>query len=380
MTPKLKFPRHSALHRELHRRVDAWFHESGRSRTGGLRMVIKTFLILAWLAASYILLVGFANTWWQATLAVISVGLATSGVGFSIMHDGGHRSYSSRTWLNRLTFYCLDLIGGSSFYWNQKHNRIHHHYTNIDGVDEDIEAQPWLRLAPSQTLRPWHRWQHWFAWALYSFLPVKWVLYDDFSNLVRGKVGNNPVPRPKARELVFLLLGKVWFLSLVFVVPLVLGHSILAILGLYVLFNIVNGVSMAVVFQMAHCVEEAEMVQIPADGRLPLGWLEHQLATTVDFAPGNPVVGWFVGGLNYQIEHHLFPRVSHVHYPELAEIVQTACAEYDVAYRCNPSVWQALGSHCRFLKRMGAQTGAPVVEDAPSESEAEPNEAVAGAA
>lgn len=373
-TSKVKFPRHSEFHRELNRRVDAWFHDTGRSRSGGARLIFKSLCILAWIVGSYIYMVGFASTWWQATLALVSLGLAASAVGFNIMHDGGHRSYSRRTWVNKLTAYCLDLIGGSSYYWNHKHNRIHHHYTNVDGIDEDIEAQPWLRLAPSQALRPWHRWQHWFAWALYSFLPVKWVLYDDFSNLVRGKVGNNPVPRPKPRELLALLFGKVWFLCLAFVVPLWLGHSILAILALYTLFNIVNGVSMAVVFQLAHCVEEAELVQIPrGDQRLPQGWLEHQLATTVNFAPGNPIVGWYVGGLNYQVEHHLFPRVSHVHYPALAKIVAAACEEHGVRYRSNPGVWQALVSHCRYLKRMGKETWAP-------SAETPLNETVAGAA
>lgn len=352
-----KFPRHSAFHRTLKKRVDAWFEETGRSRDGGARLIVKAVVILAWLATSYVLLVGFAATWWQALLAVTSLGLAASAVGFNIMHDGGHQSFSRHRWLNRLTASALDMIGGSSFIWNQQHNKIHHHYTNIDGTDDDIVLDPWVRLAPSQPMRPWQRWQWLYAWPLYSWLPPKWLFWDDYMSLLRGKLGDKPIPRPKGRELALLIGGKLWLYGLLFAIPLLLGHSFAAIAGLFVVYSIVHGVTLSVVFQLAHCVEEARIVEKAEAGeRMPLGWTEHQLATTVDFCPKNRLINWYVGGLNFQIEHHLFPRISHVHYPALAPLVQATCEEHGIAYNVNPTLFAALRSHARFLYRMGRET------------------------
>lgn len=338
----------------MNRRIDAYFDESGRPRDGGRRMIAKSLFILAWLLVSYLALVLFAENWWQVGLAAVSLSLAVAGVGFNIQHDGGHDAYSGKRGGNALSALSLDLIGGSSYVWRFKHTLLHHHFTNLDGVDEDVDSAPFLRLAPTQPRRFWHRLQHWYAWPLFGFLPIKWAHVDDYLAVARGRIGRQPIPRPGARDLTLLLCGKLVFLTWVFVVPLLLGHSFLTVLAFYGLCSLMTGICLAVVFQLAHCVEEAEFPVTPAGGgRAELPWVEHQLATTVDFAPRNRFLTWYLGGLNFQVEHHLYPRISHLHYPALAPIVAGTCRDFGIAHRVHDGFWPAIASHVRHMRNLG---------------------------
>lgn len=350
----VKYPGHSPLYLELKDRVDGYFAETGADRAGGGRLLLKTAAILAWLVASYVVLVFVAATWWQGLLAAASVGLAVAGVGFNVQHDGGHGAYSSNRFVNALSALSLDLIGGSSYVWSFKHTVLHHHFTNVRGADEDIESAPFLRLAPGQKHYWFHRFQHWYAWLLFGFLPPKWAFYDDMKTLVNGKIGAQRIPRPDAKQTALLLLGKLAYVSWVLIIPLLAGHSLLAIVGVYAYASLITGITLAVVFQLAHCVEEAEFRDAPPEGeKLDRPWAEHQLATTVDFAPKSRFLTWYLGGLNFQVEHHLFPRVSHVHYPRLAAIVRDVCGRHGTLYRSHEKFLVALRSHVRHLRNLG---------------------------
>jgi len=219
-------------------------------------------------------------------------------------------------------------------------------------MDDDLDAAPFLRLAPTQPLRPIHRFQHLYVWFLLAFFPLKWALYDDFRSLARQRVGFRPVPRPRGYDLALFVLGKLVFVSWAIVIPISL-HPLGPMVLTFGLVSTVSGVVLATVFQLAHCVEEAEHHPTPADQRLGTSWAEHQLATTVDFAPDNALLCWYLGGLNHQVEHHLFPKVSHVHYRRLHPIIKQVCKENGVRHRTNPTLIQAIASHVRFLKRMG---------------------------
>ena len=355
----VKYPPHSPLRAELQRRVEAHFRGKSFGPEGGLRLGLKSGLILAWWLGSYLLLVFWAHGFWQVSLLAASLGLAVAGIGFNIQHDGGHGSCSRRRLGNRLSSLALDLMGGSSYFWHFKHNVLHHHFTNVDGVDDDLQAGPLLRLAEGQRRRWFHRFQHWYIWLLYAFLPPKWQLYDDWSTLATGRIGDQPVPRPRGWDLGLLFLGKVVFVTWAFAVPLTM-HSVGSVLLVYSFCALVTGVTLGTVFQLAHCVEEAGFSRIPArDERMARAWAEHQLATTVDFAPGNRWLTWYLGGLNFQVEHHLFPRVSHIHYRALAPVIRSVCVEFRVPHHSHETMWGALRSHVRYLKRMGRRSLAP---------------------
>jgi linoleoyl-CoA desaturase len=316
-------------------------------------MYLKTAIIGGWFVASYALLVFCVGTGWLALPLAILLGLSMAAVGFNIQHDGGHRAYSNRRWINKLMALSLDLLGGSSYIWARKHNSIHHSYANITGHDDDIDVGLLARLSPHQRRLKFHRLQHFYLWALYGLLPIKWQFYDDFRAMVTGCIGEHQFVQPKGWDLVTFIGGKAVFFSLALVIPLLL-HPVSAVLLFYVTASVVQGVVLSVVFQLAHCVEEAAFPLPRRDtGRMEATWAAHQVETTVDFARGSRLLSWFIGGLNFQIEHHLFPQICHVHYPALSLLVEQTCKEYGLRYVTHETFLAGAASHFRWLRRMG---------------------------
>ncbi len=229
---------------------------------------------------------------WAAALLSVSVGLAMAGVGFSVMHDANHGGTSPNARVNRVLSFTLDLMGASSFLWRFKHNVLHHAYPNLEGLDPDIEAgSPLLRLAPWQSRRWHHRFQHLYVWLLYGLFPLQWWFIDDVRELATGRIGGHQFPPARGRTLVVALAGKALFICWAFVLPAALhpSWSLLLCWGLAI-FTLGN--VLASVFQLAHCVGEAEFIgnrQVESD------WAEHQVATTVDFARANALLGWYLG-------------------------------------------------------------------------------------
>jgi linoleoyl-CoA desaturase len=352
--PRVRFPRDDGFHAEVKRGASAYLEGAGRARWGGGAMHAKTGIILGWFAASYALLLVLGGT--SPVLAValtVSLALATAGIGFSVMHDANHGAYSRSARVNRAWGLALDFVGASSYLWRFKHNVHHHTYANVDGMDADIDAEPFLRLAPSQRLRPFHRYQHVYGWLLYGVLAVKWWFVDDVRDLARGRIGQLPFPRPRGGELAAFLAGKAVFLAWAVVVPVLVFRSGW-VAPLFLLGALTLGVVLATVFQLAHAVPEAEFHAARAgDQRMPTGWAEHQVRATVDFAPSNRLLCWYVGGLNFQIEHHLLPDVCHVHYPALVAGVEAACRAHGVPHRTHPTLRAAIAAHFRFLRALG---------------------------
>lgn len=348
-----KFTGHSDFQTALRKRVDDYFRRTGKSPRDCLAMYLKTAIILGSMAACYILLVFVVQVWWLSVPLAMLLGLILAGIGFNIQHDGGHHAYSDRPWVNRLMAMALDLMGGSSYMWHWKHGVLHHTYVNIADHDTDIDLGILGRLSPHQPRHKFHRWQHLYLWPLYGLIAIKWQLYDDFHDVITGRLANQRVPRPKGWDLVVFLLGKTVFLSLAFVIPL-FYHSWQAVLLHYVIMSLTLGIVISIVFQLAHCVEDADFPE-PEQGTLhvPKTWAEHQAETTVNFSRNSKIAHWLLGGLNFQIEHHLLPRVCHVHYPALAPLVEETCKEYGVRYTFHNTFWGGVRSHYRWLRRMG---------------------------
>jgi len=334
-------------------RVDRYFGEQRLHRTGGRKLAVKAAILSVWLLASYVALVFAAATWWQALPAALSLAFAIAGFGFNVQHDGNHGAFSERPWINKAAGYGLDLVGGSSYFWHAKHNLAHHTYTNVAGADDDIDMGGLARLSLHDKRRSLHRYQQFYMWFLYGFLLLKWQLVDDFRVLLSARVAGRRTARPRGGDLFALILGKAVVLGLAWGLPL-LSHRWPLVAAFYLGVVGLVGIIIGVVFQLAHCVEGAAFSSPAAsDRRLPRDWATHQVESTVNFAPRSRWLTWYVGGLNYQIEHHLFPRVSHVHYPQLAPLVAATSAEHGVKYHCHPSFGAALRSHFRFLRQMG---------------------------
>jgi linoleoyl-CoA desaturase len=339
--------------------VDDYFQQTGKRPRDCPQMYLKTALILGSFAAVYVLVVFVVQSWWLSLPLAMLLGLILAAMGFNIQHDGGHHAYSDLPWVNRLMAMTLDLMGGSSYLWHWKHAVLHHTYVNLNEHDTDIDLGPLARLSPYQKRRPYHRWQHLYLWPLYGLIAIKWQLYDDFRDAIAGKLGNQRVPRPKGWDLAGFLAGKAFFYSIAFVIPLLL-HSWQMVLLHYAVTALALGIVISVVFQLAHCVEEADFPQPePETLHIAKTWAEHQAETTVNFARRSLLANWLLGGLNFQIEHHLLPRICHVHYRALSRVVEATCREFGVRYAAHSSIWAGVRSHYRWLRRMGANEAEP---------------------
>jgi linoleoyl-CoA desaturase len=343
---------------ELRRRVAGYFDDGPRGRDRW-QMYLKTVVILFWLTGAYAVLVFAAATWWQAIPLALLLAGAMATVGFNIGHDGSHAACSRFPWVNRLAAASLDLIGASSYLWKWKHVVLHHTYPNVDGHDTDIDAGVVARLSPHQTRLWHHRWQHLYLWLAYGLTAVRWHLFGDFKEAAVGKIGPHRIPRPTGWDLAGLLLGKTVSIGLLIGLPM-LWHPWWIVLTFYFLVACSTGFFLTVVFQLAHCVGEAHFpVPDPGTDRLSDAWAIHQVQTTVDFARTSRILTWLLGGLNFQVEHHLFPKIGHGHYPAVSRIVEDVCGEYGVPYTTHSTFWGGIVSHYQWLKRMGRPNQVP---------------------
>lgn len=346
--PKTSFARH------LEDRVNQYFDATGQGRRDSARMYLKTSVMLVWLASSYLALVLVVRTPWEAVLGALSLGLAMAGVGFNVQHDGGHGAYSEHAWVNKAMALSLDLLGGTAYFWHFKHNIAHHTHPNVQGHDDDINLGILGRVSPHQKWYPLHRFQCGYLWVVYSMLALEWQTTGEFRNLISKRhVGSTRVPFPRGREQLIFWVGKIVFFGLAFGLPLS-RHSFGQVVGIYVIAAGTLGLVLATVFQLAHCSDRASF-RMPCHGQTSVDrpWAEHQVETAVDFGRSNRWLCWYLGGLNFQVVHHLFPKICHVHYPALAPIIEDVCGEHGVKYFAFPSARAALRSHVRWLRVMG---------------------------
>jgi linoleoyl-CoA desaturase len=336
----------------LTNRVNAYFIENQISKKGNRELYIKTiFWLTLWFGIFFLLysFVSFIPAWLKLSVLPILLGLCSAGIGFNIMHDASHKAYSEKKELNTLFAFTLELVGPSSFLWFTKHVTTHHTYVNTD-YDDDIETGGLIRMSPHQPHKWFHRYQHIYAWYLYGLLAFQWIYYADYKKLFLGKIHKTNLPEMKTKDMIIFVSAKICNLVCFIIIPVFLyGPSALLAWAIY-LFSV--GLIISIVFQLAHVHEHAHFEKTDGDGKLTKNWYEHQVYETLDFATNNKTLSWFLGGLNFQVEHHLFPQVSHVHYKAIQPIVKETCREFNLPYK-EVSLWDALKSHYAHLKKMG---------------------------
>lgn len=295
----------------------------------------------------------------SSTLAVIAAflvaGMGIAGIGMGVMHDANHGSYTRRTNVGYVLTHTLDFLGCSSAIWKLQHNVLHHTYTNIHGHDEDIDAPFVLRFSPHHKLRACHRYQQWYVWFFYGILTLYWVIGKDFiKSRTYLKTGMIPNRRNYWLRQLKLIGIKVFYFGYALVLPLLFSPvSAGWIITGFVLMHVLAGIVLSIVFQLAHVMPASEYPQPEADDTIPSSWFTHQLATTSNFAPRNRALFWFLGGLTNQIEHHLFPQICHVHYPNLSRIVERTAKDFGIPYHVHRSFFGAVREHVRMLNILG---------------------------
>jgi linoleoyl-CoA desaturase len=341
----------------LNQLVNAYFKTNGISRTANANMVIKTIFMFALYFIPYTLTLTTSVTNYGIYLLLcVVMGFGIGGIGLSIMHDANHGAYSNKAWINNLLGYSLNLVGANALNWKIQHNVLHHTYTNVFEVDEDISPRGVLRFAPESPWKSFHRFQHIYAWFLYGLMTIIWVITKDFMRLIRYQK-DGMLAKQKVNvyaEWAILIFTKIFYIGYVFVIPTMIlpfaGWQIL--IGILVM-HYIAGFILGIIFQPAHVVEGTEYFQPDETGSIENTWAIHQLLTTTNFANKNRILSWYVGGLNYQVEHHLFPNICHVHYRDISHIVENTAKEFGVPYKKIDTFMGALVAHGRMLKELG---------------------------
>lgn len=358
MTQNLKFATNQQeFFKTLSQRVNQYFQTNGIERTANSEMVIKTVFMFSLYFVPYFIVMSSATTnVWALWGLCIVMGFGIAGIGLSVMHDANHGSYSTKPWVNTLLGFSLNVIGGHAFNWRVQHNVLHHTYTNVHDVDEDISPRGVLRMAPSSKWLPMHRYQHMYAWVFYGLMTFVWVLVKDFSRLIKYEK-DGLVTRNKSTavaEWVTMLVSKIIYLGYTVALPMVvLPVTWWQVLIGFFTMHYIAGFILAIIFQPAHVIDGTEYPLPDEKGNLENNWAIHQLHTTTNFGHKEKLFSWYVGGLNYQVEHHLFPNICHVHYRKLAAIVEQTAKEFNLPYKTKETFWEALVAHTRQLRILG---------------------------
>jgi linoleoyl-CoA desaturase len=341
----------------LNRRVNQYFKDNKIAKTGNWKLYFKSIIMFTLLIAPFVLILSLnISDWFKLLLAVIN-GVGMAGVGMNVMHDGNHGSYSKNPLVNKLMGGSIYILAGNVFNWKIQHNVLHHTYTNIKDHDEDLEAGIVLRFSKHTKWQPYHRFQHFYSIFLYGLLTLKWAFFTDFIQLTRYQKRNLTYVNSKSHstQWIGLIISKIFYFSIWIMVPiLVFNISWWKVMIGFFVMHYTAGLILSLVFQLAHVIGEADMpLPEKKSGNMKNSWAVHQLKTTVNFSTKNRIVNWFTGGLNHQIEHHIFPHISHIHYTKISEIVKKTAREFNLPYNEYKTTRSAIFSHFKFLKQMG---------------------------
>ena len=349
----LRFTQQRNFRKTVNERVNAYLRDNDIPARDVPAMYLKTAVALAWWLGAYLLLLlGHFPPLVNLILCVVWA-MAIASVGFNVMHDASHNGYSDNPRINRLMSLSGEMLGMSGFRWRTKHNVWHHTYTNIAGFDDDVETYGLMRLTPRASWKPLYKVQAWYFPVVYSMIGFDFIMRDFMMVLIGKSDINHVYPKMSAADKVTFWAGKLFFFLIMFVLPLLVFPWWQVLIG-FLIVMLTVGLVMGVVFQLAHISGDAAFPEpVGNPPHIENEWAVHQVQTTVDFAPRNRLLSWYIGGLNFQIEHHLLPHICHLNYPLLAPIVRATCEEFGIRYVCYPTWRQAFACHWRELRLLG---------------------------
>lgn len=348
-------PDKSPFHKILQKRVNQYFKENNISRYGNHQMVLKTIVLTATYLGPLILMLVIPVAWPLSLLMWTLMGFGLAGVGMSVMHDANHGAYSQKKWVNNIMGASLNLAGGSIFTWKLQHNVLHHTYTNVCGMDDDIEDKLILRFSPHTQKKWYHKIQALYAFFFYGITTLYWVTAKDFIQF--AKYTKNNVNKQNAKEnriaLLKMITAKLVYYIIFLILPIfIFNLPVYQVLIGFFIMHFFAGVTLTTVFQLAHSIEETEHPLPNETGIIEDNWAMHQIRTTANFSRKSKFLTWYLGGLNYQIEHHLFPNICHIHYPKISPIVKEVALEYNLPYVEHKTFFQAFKSHLGLMKKI----------------------------
>jgi len=350
----LRFTQSRDFRKTLNERVNAYLRDNNLPARDVPAMYLKTAFALTWWLGVYLLiLLGHFPPLINVVLCLVWA-MAIASVGFNVMHDANHSGYSDSPRLNRLISLSAEMLGMSGFRWRIKHNVWHHTYTNISGFDDDVETYGLMRLTPRAPWKPFFKIQAWYFPVVYSLIGFDFIMRDFMMVFIGKSDANHVYPKLSAADQVIFWAGKLFFFAIMFALPLLVFPWWQVLIG-FLIVMLTVGLVMGVVFQLAHISGDAAFPEPVGDPlHIDNEWAIHQVETTVDFAPHNWLLNMYIGGLNYQIEHHLLPQICHLNYPRLAPIVRATCEEFGIRYNYYATWREAFGCHWRELRLLGS--------------------------
>jgi linoleoyl-CoA desaturase len=341
--------------RTLNSRVNNYFKENNIQKTGNWKLHLKAVILFAVFLTPYFLILTLNMPFWAQLLLNILMGVGMAGIGMNVMHDGNHGSYSSKSWINKIMGGSIYVLAGNVHNWQVQHNVLHHTYTNIHGHDEDLDAGRIIRFTQNAEWHRFHKFQHYYSFFLYGLLTFNWALTTDFKqmkNYLKRKLSYG-APQSPTKLWTVLVITKIIYVLIWMALPMILGVTWWKVVIGFFVMHYTAGLILSIVFQLAHVVEETSNPVPNEEGEIENTWAIHQLYTTANFAPKNKVINWFTGGLNHQIEHHIFPNISHIHYGKIAEIVKQTAIECNLPYHEFRTMRDAVIAHYKHLKDLG---------------------------
>ena len=343
--------------RTLNKRVNDYFKENKIKKTGNWKLYIKAIFMFALLIVPLVLILTLRESMpaWAQILSMIIIGIGMAGVGMNVMHDANHESFSSKKWVNKLMGSSIYILAGNDYNWKVQHNVLHHTYTNIQGLDEDIDAGRIIRFSKHAKWLKIHKFQKYYSIFLYGLLTINWAITTDFKQTyqyLKRKLSYGKFPNP-ATQWTKMIIGKILYYAIWIVLPLSLGFVWWHVLIGFFIMHYTAGIILSVTFQLAHVMPNTEMPLPDKDGNMDHTWAIHQLYTTSNFAPKNKFVEFYTGGLNHQVEHHIFPHISHVHYKKISKIVYETAKEFNLPYNEYKTFFKAFGEHIKQLNYLG---------------------------
>lgn len=339
----------------LRKRVNEYFEKNNIKKTGNFNMYFKAFVMLCLYFVPFVaILLGLITNTWLVMLAWSVMGVGMAGIGLSIMHDGNHGSISKNKYVNKLLGHTINIVGGSALLWKLQHNVMHHTYTNVEGMDEDIDGPGFLRFSPHHEHKPIHKYQHLFFVFAYGLMTFGWVMWKDYLQANRFRK-NGLIKEKEFRKQMFkIIFWKAMYFLYILVLPIVLFDLpvVTTLVGWFVM-HYVCSIILSLIFQLAHVMPETDFPKADHKNIINKSWTIHQLHTTANFSQKSRLFSWYIGGLNYQIEHHLFSNICHVHYRKISKIVKSTAKEYNVPYYSNGNFVSAIFQHYKELKRLG---------------------------
>ncbi len=352
------------FYKVLRQRVSDYFKINNITRHANTKMVVKTICMFLLYFVPFVLLLTIAENYWFIMGTWILMGVGMAGLGLSVMHDANHGAYSKNDKVNKFIGYIIFFIGGDDVNWRIQHNILHHTYTNVTGVDEDINPGPVMRFSPHEKRKPMHRFQHIYAWFLYGLMTLMWFLSKDYKQAKRyEKMGLTETQNLSYKKHVtIVLISKVLYGAMILGLPLIFSPAPwwFTLIGFFIM-EFIAGVTLGAIFQPAHVVPTSDYPVPDESGNIQADWAVNQLYNTANFAPGAKLLSWYCGGLNYQVEHHLFPNICHIHYSKISKIVKETAAEYKLPYHSYKTFYLALSEHNKMLYKLGHYDDVPAM-------------------